>query len=107
MVSVEAGAGGSIFRLGEGEVVLVVDVEVLLLLGVLETEGLEVVPAAVVAEAVVEGVTAVSPVVLEPLLDSPRVPEVSLGAAVWAPAVDSITWPIEGWASGSTGVPKV
>jgi hypothetical protein len=70
MVAVEAGAGGSIFRLGEGEVVLVV-VEPLLL-GALLVDGLVVVVVVVVV--VVEVVPEVSLVVPEPLVCSSIVP---------------------------------
>jgi hypothetical protein len=87
MVAVEAGAGGSMFRLGEGEVAVVVELP---LLGVLEVAGLVVATVVVVVVVVVEDVPEVSSVVPEPLFCSPTVP-VPSGRAVCVPVSASIT----------------
>jgi hypothetical protein len=96
MVAVEAGAGGSMFRLGEGEVGVVVellplDEGVFVVVGVLVLEG----DVVVVVLVPVVDVPDVSLDVPEPLFCSPTVP-VPSGEAVWVPVFPSITWPIEG-----------
>jgi hypothetical protein len=90
---------------------VLVEVEpLLLLLGALLEAGAVVV--VVVEPVLVLVVPEVFPEVLlvvpepEPLFCSSTVP-VPSGAAVPVVVLPSITWPIEGWASGSRGVPKV